>query len=302
MTPDPGRDTRPLGTATWADPKTAAGKYGYRKGTIWLGRLNDGTAVGYGDDRHVCLVSGNRGGKGTSSIVPNLCLWPGSVVVVDPKGENAAVTAARRGSGSPHCTGMGQAVHVLDPFNAAPSVDKAYRSRFNPLDALDPNDNQSVDEAARLADAIVVVREDAKDPFWDDAARKMLKGLILHVLTAEGYQGRRNLLTVRQLLMRGDWQAVEVYEAQRAPEIPSAHELLFKDMLLNPAFGGVVAGHGETLLGLMKRDAKLFEEVKASVDVHTEFLESPGLAECLTESDFKLLDLKKAQNFSARQN
>lgn len=223
---DAGRNTRPLGTARWADPKTAADRYGYKTGTVWLGRLNDGTAVAYGDDRHVCLVSGNRGGKGTSSIVPNLCLWPGSLVVVDPKGENATVTAARRGAGSANCKGMGQAVHVLDPFNAAPTV-KAYRSRFNPLDALKANDNQSVDEAARLADAIVVVRKDAKDPFWDDAARKMLKGLILHVLTADGYKGRRNLLTVRQLLMRGDWLPREC--------LPSTHMWTVSVWSLSPS-------------------------------------------------------------------
>ena len=30
--------------------------------------------------------SGSRGGKGTSSIVNNLIVWPGSVCVVDPKG------------------------------------------------------------------------------------------------------------------------------------------------------------------------------------------------------------------------
>lgn len=35
-----------------------------------------------------------RGGKGTSIIVNNLCFWPGSAVVIDPKGENATVTAA----------------------------------------------------------------------------------------------------------------------------------------------------------------------------------------------------------------
>ena len=56
------------------------------------------------DDRHVCLVSGTRGGKGVGVIVPNLCFWPGSCIVVDPKGENATVTARRRGGGSEYTT------------------------------------------------------------------------------------------------------------------------------------------------------------------------------------------------------
>ena len=129
--------TMKLGTAAWADAGDVAQRLPFRNGALWLGRLPDGAPVGYADDRHVCLVSGSRSGKGTSAIINNLCLWPGSVVVVDPKGENATVTAARRGAGSAHAEGMGQAVHVLDPFGAA-TVDERYRSRFNPLDALDP--------------------------------------------------------------------------------------------------------------------------------------------------------------------
>jgi hypothetical protein len=66
---------------------------------IWIGEACEAgnLPLGYADDRHVCLVSGARGGKGTGVIVPNLCLWPGSAVVIDPKGENATVTAQRRG-------------------------------------------------------------------------------------------------------------------------------------------------------------------------------------------------------------
>jgi type IV secretory pathway TraG/TraD family ATPase VirD4 len=122
-----------------ANPAEVGERYAYRDGTVWLGRSasEDMVPVGYADDRHVCVVSGSRGGKGASSIVNNLILWPGSICVVDPKGENATVTAARRGGGSPHCKGLGQAVRVLDPFKAA-QVDDSLRGRFNPLDALDP--------------------------------------------------------------------------------------------------------------------------------------------------------------------
>src|SRR6185437_11097615 len=145
-------------------------------------------------------VSGSRGGKGSTSIVNNLILWPGSICVVDPKGENATITAARRGNGSKHATGLGQAVRVLDPFKAA-QVDDSLRGRFNPLDALDPENEETVDEAGRIADAIVVVHE-SNDPFWDESARAMVKGLILHILTAPEYEGRRNLVTLRKLILR----------------------------------------------------------------------------------------------------
>ncbi len=68
--------------------------------------------------------------------------------------------------------------------------------------------DETVDEAGRVADAIVVIHE-TNDPFWDESARSMVKGLILHVLTAPEYEGRRNLITMRNLILRGDWEAVE---------------------------------------------------------------------------------------------
>ena len=147
-----------IATAEWANPDLVEESYAYRDGTVWLGRSasEHQVPVGYSDDRHVCLVSGSRGGKGTTSIVNNLISWPGSICVVDPKGENATITAARRGKGSAHCKGLGQAVQVLDPFKAA-QVDDSLRGRFNPLDALDPANEETIDEAGRIADAVVVV-------------------------------------------------------------------------------------------------------------------------------------------------
>src|ERR1022692_4533072 len=147
-----------LATAAWADPALVEETYADRDGTIWLGRSasEHQVPVGYRDDRHVCLVSGSRGGKGTTSIIPTLLTWPGSICIVDPKGENATVTAARRGDGSENCKGLGQAVQVLDPFKAA-QVDDSHRGRFNPLDALDPANEETIVEAGRIADAVVVV-------------------------------------------------------------------------------------------------------------------------------------------------
>ena len=69
-----------------------------------------GEPIGFWDDRHICLVSGTRGGKGTTCIIPNLCLWPGSIFVIDPKGENANTITARRETGSDYSEGMEQKV------------------------------------------------------------------------------------------------------------------------------------------------------------------------------------------------
>lgn len=285
-----------LATAEWADPEDFAQCHAFANGKFWLGRSPlTGEAVGYSDDRHVCLVSGSRSGKGTTTIIPNLCLWPGSVVVVDPKGENATVTAARRGPGGDGVEGMGQAVHVLDPFGVA-RVDDALRSRFNPMDALDPNDPRTVDAAGHLADAIVVTNPEAKDPYWDQSARSMVKALILHVLTDPMYEGRRNLITVRQLISRGDHEGVamlrEMGEANPAP----AHQLLWQGVSQNPAFNGVIAGIGDLMANTAEHSSKEFLTFLQVANRNTEFLDSPDMQACVGASDFRLPDLKTDSN------
>lgn len=281
-----------IATAEWADQTLVEKKYVCKAGDVWLGRSGSDrpVAIGYTDDRHVCVVSGSRGGKGATSIVNNLILWPGSLCVVDPKGENATITAARRGAGSQHCKGLGQSVQVLDPFKAA-QIDDSLRSRFNPLDVLDPAKDETIDEAGRIADAVVVVHE-SNDPFWDESARSMVKGLILHVLTAPEYDGRRNLVTVRKLILRGDWESVEALRAAGETDIPPAHGLLWTGLANNSAFGGLVAGIGDSFTNMLVNSPKQFESVLQVANRNTEFIDSPAMQHCLEASDFQLAELK----------
>lgn len=281
-----------VATAEWANPELFAEQNLYSEDKFWLGRspLN-GLPLGYNDDRHICLVSGSRAGKGTSTIINNLCQWQGSLVVVDPKGESATVSAARRGDGSDYCLGLGQDVHVLDPFQVA-KVNETYRSQFNPLDSIDPDHYEAIDEAGRLADAIVVVNPESKDPYWDDTARTMIKGIILYVLTEPDFDGRRNLLTVRQLILRGDWETLELLKKEEIPELPTGHELLWEGMSRSSHFNGVLSGIGESFRNLAVKNPKQFESVLQVANRHTEFLDSPGMQRCLEKSNFKISDLK----------
>ena len=71
-------------------------------------------------------------------ILPNLARYHGSVCVLDPKGENATLTAERRGNGRGiPAGGLGQEVYVIDPFEKA-SVDAAYRSGFQSACGSEP--------------------------------------------------------------------------------------------------------------------------------------------------------------------
>jgi len=290
-----GSRDAPLATAKWAESDEVAPlRYEAGSDQFWIGRaaLSQGgkpMPIGYADDRHVCLVSGSRGGKGTTVILNNLVSWPGSLVCIDPKGENATVAAARRGPGSEYSQGMGQAVHVLDPFRTA-DVSDNLRARFNPLDTIHPEGDEAIDEAARIADALIVPND--KDPFWSESARALLKGVILHVLSEDTYEGRRNLVTVRQLVTRGDFEAIEQLKEIEHENIPGAHPMLWEGLRTSQAYGGVLAGIGETI-GTMCEDApKTYAGVLQTVDRNTEFIDSPAMKACLEVSDFELSDLK----------
>ena len=173
----------PLGTARWLAPEAAMQRFRYAgslfDGRVWIGQGFDGqgSPLGYSDDRHVCLVSGSRRGKGVGVIIPNLCFWPGSAIVVDPKGENATVTARRRGGGSAWAHGCGQKVCILDPFGEV-QLPAALKARYNPLDAIDPQGELAIDDAARIAASLVVV-ESQTEPYWELAALPMLPSVIL---------------------------------------------------------------------------------------------------------------------------
>lgn len=191
-----GNRNKLLVTAAWQSlPKP------YRSGDIWLGRDADGTPIGVNDDRHIATGASNRGGKGSGFIIPNLCLWPGSTVVIDPKGENASVTAKHRAKI------RGHKVVAIDPYNEAKLPD-GFEGALNPLDFIDITQDDAIDIAGMIADALIV-RSNDKDAHWDESARDLLTGLILHVCETEPPE-TRNLGRVRQLLMKGDPDFAEV--------------------------------------------------------------------------------------------
>lgn len=283
-----------LATAQWANPSDVSA-LAHKPGALWLGRAADKneTAVGLADDRHALIVAGSRAGKGTSVIVPNLCLWPGSLVVIDPKGENASIAATRRAAGSEYCDGLEQRTYVLDPFKAA-KVGDDLRASFNPLDALHPDDEEAVDDAARIADALVVGQSGSSDPFWDEQSRTLIKGLILHILTTEDFASRRNLVTIRQLVTSGDIATRKILENLGEEDIPSGFELLFEGMRRNPAFNGIVAGTGETFYNLAMSSPKTLSGILSAAGNHTEFIDSLAMQRVLqtTTPGLKLSRLK----------
>ena len=157
--------------------------------------VTGGTAIGIGDDRHVVLCAGSRAGKGRSCLIPTLLEYRGSVLALDPKGELANVTAKRRSE-------LGQRVCIVDPFGVTAERLSGFRAGFNPMSLLASDSPSLIVDAGLIADALVVTGPNVPDPHWDESARNLIEGVILHVATYPAYEGERNLVTVRDLLKR----------------------------------------------------------------------------------------------------
>ncbi len=282
------------GTAQWMEPAALLQRHPYAPGSIWIGRsVPDDVPIGVRDDRHVCVVAGTRSGKGTSVIVPNLCLWPGSVVTIDPTGDNATITASRRGRGAAHCDGMGQRVYVLDPYSES-DVESDVRACFNPLDTLDPLGRTTVRRAEGIAAALVPEAE-AEKAWVRNGARRFLAALVLHVLTSPGFEGRRSLVTVRELAQLGDIQRRDKFRETESAESPSGFDFLWATMESNSACEGHVAGIGEEMREMAQsaHDGQWLA-VKDAAIAATAFINNPDMKACLSTSDFSLADLKSA--------
>lgn len=175
-------DTHSMTDSAWIDPKVLgkSEKWQYQSGKVFLGTTDD-HLIGLADDRHLLTIAGSRSGKGTSAIVPNLLMYPGSVLVIDPKGENARLTAERRGKGRDIPSGgLGQDVFVIDPFKVS-GVDENYLAGFNPLADLNPHSDDFIDECDAIADALVVQEGKGDKSYFYDAARLVLRGYIAWV-------------------------------------------------------------------------------------------------------------------------
>ncbi|QDG74382.1 type IV secretory system conjugative DNA transfer family protein [Labrenzia sp. PHM005] len=300
-----------VGTARWANPFIAAEAMPYEPGAIWLGRnpLNSSQALGYKDDRHVLLCAGTRTGKGRSFIINNLALWPGSICVVDPKGENATVLANRRGAGSDYCDGLGQKVFVFDPFGCA-SVAQEHRACFDPLSVLDPNSPNLQRMAARIAEATTVLPEDSKGGEWAKRGQQMITTVILHVMTSVDFDGEdehgqdlRSIVTVRRLLTAGDRNARKLLLEMGADEksVPSAMICLWDAIAHNPACNGVIADQGASLLESLEHHREYFESVRTSAVENTAWIDDPYMRETLVGSEkvrneLNIQDLKTDPN------
>ena len=186
--------------ATDAETRPLAGDAG-----LLIGRdSRSGRLLRYSGPSHLLTIAPTRTGKGVGTIIPNLLDYPGSVICIDPKGENARITARHRGNFGP--------VHVLDPFGVTGLPGAA----FNPLDRIDPAGLDLADDCMTLADALVYdAPDEAGEAHWNEEAKALIAGIILSIVTSEA-PATRNLATLRDRLTLAPQAFTAQLEAMQA--------------------------------------------------------------------------------------
>jgi len=233
---------------------------------LFLGRslYNPYLTIGSEDPRHMITIAGSRAGKGTTAIIPNLLLWKHSVVVIDPKGTNAAVSARRRRE-------LGQDVYLIDPFNI---VEGENTASFDPLVNLDPNSPTIREEISIIAEALVVPDPEPKEKHWDDGAKTVIAGLIAHIISSDKIK-EKSLFKIRELLSLP----------------PDDQNDLWIDMMMNESSGRLAIDAASRML--RGKGTAEISSILSNADKHTEWLSSPAIQKALSSSTFDFSQLKE---------
>lgn len=123
-------------------------------------------------ESHLLVLAPTGAGKGRSLLLPWLLSYTGSAIVIDPKGEAAAVTARWRRE-------AGQQVCVVDPWGLVKRPRGEAADTLNPLQVLLAGSEDLGDDCATLAELIAgEAPVSLQDPFWRECALHLLTALI----------------------------------------------------------------------------------------------------------------------------
>ncbi|MEW8524856.1 MAG: type IV secretory system conjugative DNA transfer family protein [Candidatus Thiodiazotropha endolucinida] len=253
---------------------------------ILVGAIGD-KLIGIDDNRHIMTVAGSRAGKSVN-LTANLLLYRGSALVTDPKGELANISAERRAA-------LGQKVYVLDPFNTTAERLSGFRASYNPMSALTLDNPFIIEDAGLIVEALVPHNPNEKDQHWNESSKNTLEGFILHVATDPRYEGRRNLVTVRDLIRTAMKPVPQAEDDQNEPMSVLEVEMhenaaRLQQHQTTEVLGKTIEGAARDFYEKPDRER---ESVLSTVRRHTKFLDYPALRNILTGHDFDLRDLKR---------
>lgn len=275
--PVPGHEAR-WATADELLARGIALPKGTRRGPRDIGLGWDegsGLYLRYQGQKSVISVGPTRSGKLATVIGPNLLtLKSDSIVVNDPKGEIAAITAPFRAT-------VGK-VFVLNPFNVLgdnPDYPWMKTARFNPLEGLVPSSGHFSDEVTSIAGALIL-SESSTESHWPESARNLVAGLIGFVCAASPGQ----LAGFLPAAAEGSAPARTLSLVNRLLNLPAERFGALMQMMAGDEFPDVVYQAATPFLGERTRETESILNT-ARTQLGT-FLRSEPIKAVLEGSDF----------------
>lgn len=236
---------------------------------ILLGRNADGTYIKFGGGEPVGVHARTGSGKSADFGIPNCFTWPGSLVVLDIKGDAFRHTGGHRAA-------MGQDVYVL-----APGHRSGRSHRWDPLASVR---RTSIDRFRQIASAGNIQFPEIhqigsggnNSKFWDDAGRQAFKGVALFL--AEALGERLSMERITRLFLRADGHEFlsAAIEGRRGSDLPFSQEAVdsISDYICDD-------------------DPKLRGDIRKTVSTALQLWTEPHIAALTSGSDFDLRDLRR---------
>ena len=236
----------------------------FRRKGVRIGYSPDGKhALYYPGYGHLLTVAAARTGKGATMLVNALLSWRGSCICIDPKAENAAITAHGR-------LRFGR-VLILNPFGMLPEALAGLpAARFNPMDILDTNSSAFHAMCDKIAAALVW--EEGKDGIhFTTAARALVAGLIA-ALKRHGRLADQNLAALARVV-NGDIVGF-CRRTVRQTRDPFIVDKLDRFAWADP-------------------ESREVQDVIATARTQLAFIGNAAISQSLSGSDFRFSDLKR---------
>jgi type IV secretion system protein VirD4 len=243
-----------------------------------MGMSDAGVPVWSRRENHTLIIAKTRTGKGTRVISPTLLRYGlgrkgASCIVIDPKGENAAITArARRQS---------QHVHIMNPWGELASTYSALGfqpATFNPLDVLDRHDPNAVAIAQALAAAMCPQERGGKDGFWTESAASLMTAVLLWLAYAP--EETKTLARAREIVSLSRRELREKFLIQMIAATEQAHE-----EGREPPFGGAMSENASPFLDMAP---ETYSGVTSNLARFTKFLSDPQIKAATATSSFSM--------------
>jgi type IV secretion system protein VirD4 len=229
-------------------------------------------------ENHTLIVAKTRTGKGTRVIIPTLLrATKTSALVIDPKGENAVITARPRS--------LTNHVHIMNPWG---ELGDTYRNlgfppaTLNPLDILDRNDPNVVSIAQSMG-TTMSPSEGQKEPFWAASAANIIAAVLLWLTDREGLPQfadgppeEKTLGRLADILSRSRKSFTEEYVSK---------------MAASGAFGGAIRKLSSPFLGMPD---VTYGGIMGHIAQATAFLTDPQIVAATASSSFSMTDLTGA--------